>query len=77
MEPLSGKILNRLGIPTISVRENQHQIEGKKISWAAQSIIIVENYVEAAGVITAMREGISLESLRRPLEPTRVEKGSE
>jgi hypothetical protein len=32
--------------------------------------ITAENYLEAAGLITAMRAGISIESIRRPLEPT-------
>jgi hypothetical protein len=31
------------------------------------NVVGVETYLEAAGVLLALREGISLESLRRPL----------
>ena len=34
--------------------------------------IFVENYLEAVGVITAMKEGIGLFSVRRPVNPTKV-----
>jgi hypothetical protein len=34
--------------------------------------IFVENYLEAAGVIAAMREGIGLFSVRRPINPTEI-----
>ena len=33
---------------------------------------MVKNYIEAAGVIQAMKEGISLDSLQRPLEGVKV-----
>lgn len=54
------------GIPIIIVRENttghMHML----------NVLRVENYFEAAGLILAMREGIALNSLRRPLQPTEV-----
>ncbi len=64
---------HRHGIPIILVKGNQHLLEYKQISFENQPTIVVENYLEAAGVITAMKEGISLESLTRPLEPTKVQ----
>ena len=37
------------------------------------NLIEVENYLEAAGVLLAMRSGIALESIRRPLKTLRNE----
>ena len=37
-----------------------------------QSCIIVENYLEAAGVIQAQKAGVSLESVTRPLKKTEI-----
>ena len=31
-------------------------------------ILYAENYVEAAGLITALRHGINIKSLRRPID---------
>lgn len=54
-------------IPIIMVRENQTVLSQEPPSQA----IVVENYLEAAGVIAAMRAGITRESVRRPIPPTR------
>ncbi len=32
------------------------------------NVIEVDSYLEAAGVVVALREGISLKSVRRPIE---------
>ena len=32
------------------------------------SILYAENYIEAAGLITALRNGINIMSLRRPID---------
>ena len=55
------------GIPIIVVKENSCVLDNK-----CGDVIIVENYLEAAGVIAAMNAGISLESVRRPLKATEV-----
>jgi hypothetical protein len=36
----------------------------------------MENYLEAVGIMTALKEGIALFSVRRPLEYTKVETAS-
>ncbi len=54
-------------IPIIMVRENRTIYNGDY-----KGVIWVENYLEAAGVISAMREGVCLSSLRRPLKPTEI-----
>lgn len=53
-------------IPIIAVKENKTILNDAM----PESFIIVENYLEAVGVLVAMRSGVSLESVRRPLERT-------
>lgn len=59
----------RAGIPIIVVRENT-TIYKKDLCGvpAWDKVVYVENYHEAAGVIAGMNIGISIESVRRPLE---------
>ncbi|MCW5981846.1 MAG: DUF3326 domain-containing protein [Bryobacteraceae bacterium] len=60
-------------IPLIAVRENQTILDITNARMRMPNAIEVESYLEAAGVILALREGIALESLRRPLAgPLRV-----
>ena len=62
------------GVPIVIVRENK-TIYSHGFSWPAdKDCIFVENYLEAAGVVTAMKEGICLSSLRRPLNETSVDR---
>ena len=35
-------------------------------------LFIVENYLEAVGVMTALKAGVAVSSVRRPLEKTKV-----
>lgn len=60
----------KAGIPVIAVRENTTILRDKM----PDGFIIVENYLEAAGVIAARNAGITLASVRRPLERTKVVK---
>lgn len=56
------------GIPIIVVKENTCVLDETPTG----EVIEVENYLEAAGVISAMRAGITLESIRRPLAATKI-----
>jgi len=56
------------GIPIIAVKENKTCLNDKM----PDSFIFVENYLEAVGVINAMKIGISLESVRRPIKNTKI-----
>lgn len=58
---------DHFGIPIIVVAENTCILECNYHT----STLIVKNYLEAAGVIAAMDAGISLASLRRPIESVR------
>lgn len=55
------------GIPLIAVRENRTVLDVTNAQMAMPNVVEVESYLEAAGVLLALRSGISLESLRRPL----------
>lgn len=59
------------GIPLIAVRENKTLLNVTNDSMKMMNVIEVNSYLEAAGVVLALRKGISLESLRRPLSRAR------
>ena len=63
------------GIAVIAVRENRNLMRNDltALPWAAGQLQIVENYWEAAGVMTAMQAGIDPAAVRRPLPPAAVE----
>lgn len=58
------------GIPIIAVNDKL-QVEAVDCTDYVRAIV-VDNYIEAAGVVAALRAGISVKSLRRPLEKVRV-----
>ena len=64
------------GIPVIAVRENRSLMRNDltMLPWGADQLHVVENYWEAAGVMTALKEGISPGSVRRPLGDVRTER---
>jgi hypothetical protein len=55
------------GIPLIAVEENETLLAVTNDKMRMRNVISVRSYLEAAGVILALRQGISLESLRRPI----------
>ena len=56
------------GIPILVVEENDPVVKNV----VPFSRLTVASYAEAAGTLLAMREGITLGSLRRPLRPTEI-----
>ena len=62
------------GIPVIAVRENRNLMRNnlEALPFAPGKLVIVDNYLEAAGVMMALKSGVSLPSVRRPLEDTVV-----
>jgi len=62
------------GIPVIAVRENKNQMKNnlKEYSFQPGKLFIVDNYLEAAGVMNALKGGVSVESIRRPLADTYI-----
>ncbi len=62
------------GIPIVIVRENKTIYSNPFGTSSDRGGLLVENYLEAAGVIAAMKEGICLHSLWRPLLETDVDR---
>ena len=54
----------KAGIPIIAVRENKTVLNDKM----PESFIIVDNYVEAAGLLMAYKAGVNIKSVRRPIK---------
>jgi hypothetical protein len=56
------------GIPVIAVREGGGMIaeELKVLPWRPNQLFVAENYWEAAGILNALRCGISPNAVRRP-----------
>jgi len=59
------------GIPLIAVRENKAVLHVTNDKMRMGNVIEVNSYLEAAGIILALRNGISLESVRKPLQCAR------
>jgi len=55
-------------IPLIAVRDNKTILNVTNEKMKMNNVIEVNSYLEAAGVVVALREGISLKSVRRPIE---------
>ncbi|MCG8507719.1 MAG: DUF3326 domain-containing protein, partial [Rhodospirillales bacterium] len=62
------------GIPVIAVREGSGIIaeELKVLPWRPNQLFIAENYWEAAGILSALRCGISPHAVRRPFSRLEV-----
>ncbi|MCJ7497134.1 MAG: DUF3326 domain-containing protein, partial [candidate division Zixibacteria bacterium] len=62
------------GIPVIAVKENKNRMQNKleDLPFAPGKLFVVENYLEAVGVMNALKVGVTTESVRRPLSPTKV-----
>ena len=56
-------------IPIIVVKENNTALDEVEYP---EGCIFVENYLEATGVVSALKSGIALESLSRPLGATKI-----
>jgi hypothetical protein len=61
----------RKGVPVIAVRDNRTVLNVTSAEIKLDDVIEVENYAEAAGVVMALRQGISLEAVARPLRTLR------
>lgn len=60
------------GIPVIAVRENRNRMRNNLLDYPFKpgKLFTVDNYLEAVGVMSALRTGVSVESVRRPLSGT-------
>ncbi len=62
------------GIPVIAVRENTNRMRNilEELPFLAGKLFVVNNYLEAVGVMHAIKAGVNPESVRRPLGHTNV-----
>ena len=62
------------GIAVIAVRENRNRMKNdlEELGFAAGKLFAVENYLEAVGIMTALKSGVAPSSVRRPLKETKV-----
>jgi hypothetical protein len=62
------------GITVIAVRDPGHLMDNDLVAlpWSAGQFHSVNNYLEAVGVLCAVRSGLALESVRRPIVPAPV-----
>jgi Protein of unknown function (DUF3326) len=62
---------NKYGLPIVAVQENRTILGVPGSALGFDQVIEVGNYLEAAGVLLALRKGISLGGVRRPLPTLR------
>jgi len=62
------------GIPVIAVKENKNQMKNnlRELPFAPGKLFMVDNYLEAVGVMNALKTGVAVETVRRPLKYTPV-----
>ena len=62
------------GIRVIAVEENKNLMNNDldQLPWATGQFHRVPTYLEAAGVMLALRAGLSIKSVKRPLESTKI-----
>ena len=62
------------GIPVIAVRENKNRMKNnlEELPFAPGKFFLVENYWEAAGLMSALKAGVAPESVCRPLAHTKI-----
>ncbi|MCY4232447.1 MAG: DUF3326 domain-containing protein [Bacteroidetes bacterium] len=58
------------GIKVIAVKENKNLMRNdlNELPWKSQQFFQVENYLEAAGVLSSIKNGIDTRSVRRPFK---------
>jgi hypothetical protein len=62
------------GIPVIAVKENKNRMKNRleELPFKDGKLFVVENYLEAVGVMTSLKAGVAVSSVRRPLAYTKV-----
>ena len=58
-------------VPVIAVRENRTILDVTQAKMMLKNVTEVSSYAEAAGIILAIKSGISLETMSRPLPTLR------
>jgi len=63
-------------IPVIAVRENKNHMKNNLSNFPFKEgkLIYADNYLEAAGIMSAMKAGVAPDTVRRPIAFTQVER---
>jgi hypothetical protein len=61
----------RYGVPVLAVKENKTILDVTASALGLERVIPVNNYAEAAGIVQALRHGIAIPGLYRPLSTLR------
>jgi len=64
-------VAEKENIPIIAVKENKTNLKVTNDKLKMKNVIVVDNYLEAAGVLAAMKQGLSLDTIRRPIRNIR------
>jgi len=75
LRPSVRNLLGRFESETgLAVRENRNRMKNnlEALPFGPGKLFIAENYLEAVGIMTALKAGVALSSVRRPLEGTKV-----
>jgi len=60
-------------IPVIAVKnKNEMRNDLEKLPFKRGQLIYADSYIEAAGIMTALKAGLALDTLKRPINPTTV-----
>lgn len=61
-------------IPVIAVRENRNLMQNDlaQLPWRNNQFFLAENYLEAAGIVSLLRAGVSIDTVKRPIPETKV-----
>ena len=72
--PTLAALLN--GIPVVAVQGNTNLMQNdlSLLPWQPMQLFRVDNYLEAAGLVAALRAGVSPWSVTRPLDPAPIER---
>lgn len=62
------------GIPVIAVRGNRNLMKNDltQLPFEAGQLLFVDNYLEAAGMMAALKAGVARDAIARPMGPVRV-----
>jgi hypothetical protein len=66
------------GIPVIAVRGNRNLMRNQlhELPFQSDRYFLVENYLEAAGVMAALKAGVDPSAIRRPMPETLIEQAA-
>jgi hypothetical protein len=61
------------GIPVIAVRENKNKMGNnlEELPFKKGKLFIVDNYLEAVGIMHLLKAGISIDTVKRPIKHTK------